>query len=111
MIWKGKVEAKYFRRKKVELYVSLGCDLIFSNIGPDCHGHFSIMWPRAVFSAGGHDYISAGESVTFPFLKTTEGKKKIRFSSIDSYHFIQMEAIYVKKTLFIFGSRVLTTLL
>lgn len=58
---------------------------------------FPFMWPRAVFSAGGHDYISAGKSVTFPFLKTTEGKKIIRFSSIDSYRFIQMEAIYVKK--------------
>lgn len=49
MIWKGKVEAKYFRRKKVELYVSLGCNLILSNIGPDCHGHFSIYVAQSSF--------------------------------------------------------------
>lgn len=82
MILKGKEEAKYFRRKKVELYVSLGCGLTFSNIGPDCHGHFSTYVAQSSFSAGIYDYISAGESVTFPFLKSTEGKKSIKSSDL-----------------------------
>jgi len=76
VICKGKEEDKYFRRKKVELYVSLGCDLTLSNIDPYCLGPFSTYVAQSSFSAEGYDYVSAGGSVTFPFLKTIAGKKR-----------------------------------